>query len=542
MTNNLLRVRDLCIDAPASKGPIRIAQGIDFDLHRGEVLALIGESGAGKSTIGIATLGAGRGGAYIAQGSILLEGEDIMAKGAARLRSIRGLRVAYVAQSAASAFNPAHRLIDQVTETIISRGIMDRPAARSRAIELFRKLGLPSPETFGEKFPHQASGGQLQRAMTAMAICAGPELIVFDEPTTALDVTTQIEVLLSIRQAIRDEGMAAIYISHDLALVAQIADQIMVLRHGQIVETGPTRDIIERPQQDYTRRLIAVQSVALPTRSSQPVMLEISGINASYGRVPVLHNINLSVAKGRTLALVGESGSGKSTLGKVVAGLLPPDSGRVTLVDRPLSSSLSGRSRQDLRDIQLVHQNPDLALNPRRSVGDSIGQAVTMFRGLTNKDCSREVAHLLEQVNLDPALATRLPHALSGGQKQRVCIARALAANPRLIICDEVTSALDPLVAEGVQNLLRQLQEDEGVSYLFITHDFGAVRAMADEVAVMRQGSVIAYGPTGQVLNAPQDPYTQKLISSVPELRVGWLDDIVAARTAPQNARTEKMT
>ncbi|MDS9470036.1 ABC transporter ATP-binding protein [Paracoccus sp. MBLB3053] len=536
MPNDLLRVRGLCIDAPGADGAIRIAHDIDLDLQRGEVLALIGESGAGKSTIGIAALGAGRGGAYFAAGSVLLDGEDVMAGGAARLRAIRGRRVAYVAQSAASAFNPAHRLIDQVTETVISRGLMDRAAARARAIELFRKLGLPSPETFGNKFPHQASGGQLQRAMTAMAICAGPELIVFDEPTTALDVTTQIEVLLSIRQAIRDEGMAAIYISHDLALVAQIADRIMVLRQGKIVETGPTRAIIEAPQQDYTRRLIAVASADLGHREPCPAMLEISHVSASYGRVPVLHNISLSVAKGRTLALVGESGSGKSTLGKVVAGLLQPDAGNVTLADRVLSPGLRKRSRQDLRDIQMVHQNPDLALNPRQTVGASIAQAVAKFQGLAKRDCAQEVARLLEQVNLDPALASRLPHALSGGQKQRICIARALAAKPRLIICDEVTSALDPLVAEGVQSLLRKLQDEAGVSYLFITHDFAAVRAMADEVAVMRDGLVIAHGPTEWVLNAPQDAYTEKLISSVPELRVGWLDEIVSARAEQRPA------
>lgn len=538
----LLEVRDLCIEARVRGAPVSLAQGIDFDLKRGEVLALIGESGAGKSTIGLATLGAGRGGAYIASGSVSLSGRNIMASGASLLRRLRGPKVAYVAQSAASAFNPAYRLIDQVTETAIARRLMSRAAARARAIELFGKLGLPDPDHFGEKFPHQASGGQLQRAMTAMAMCAKPDLIVFDEPTTALDVTTQIEVLLAMRRAIRDEGMAALYISHDLALVTQIADRIMVLRHGRIVETGTTRAVIETPGEDYTRRLIAVQSAALPLRPARPDLLAIRDIGARYGKVSVLRDITLTIPEGRTLALVGESGSGKSTLGKVIAGLLPPHRGSVTLSGRTLSAGLTGRSRQDLRDIQMVHQNPDLALNPQRSVGDAIGKAVERFHGLTGAARDRVVADLMTQVSLDPALAQRAPHALSGGQKQRICIARALAANPRLIICDEVTSALDPLVAEGVQALLRKLQQDAGVSYLFITHDFGAVRAMADQVAVMRAGEVIAHGATADVLSAPQDPYTRALVSSVPELRLGWLDDIIAARSALQPPETERLT
>ena len=332
--NPLLEVRNLRIEAQARGRPVCIAQDIDFTLNKGEVLALIGESGAGKSTLGLATMGAGRGGAYIASGSVTLSGQDIMQGDAALLRKLRGPKVAYVAQSAASAFNPAYRLMDQVTETAIARRLLGRSAARTRAVELFRKLGLPDPERFGDKFPHQASGGQLQRAMTAMAMCASPDLIVFDEPTTALDVTTQIEVLLAMRRAIRDEGMAAIYISHDLALVTQIADRIMVLRHGRMVETDVTRTIVTAPREDYTRRLIAVQSVSLPPRPPQPGILSIADVSANYGKIRVLSDVTLEVQQGRTLALVGESGSGKSTLGKVIAGLLAPQSGRVLLDGR----------------------------------------------------------------------------------------------------------------------------------------------------------------------------------------------------------------
>ena len=534
----LLEIRGLHIDATLPNGSTaHLLQDISLTLARGQVLGLIGESGAGKSTLGLTALGAVRGGAYVRSGEVRLDGTDILTGGPALLRDIRGRRVAYVAQSAASAFNPAFRLIDQVIETSVQRRLMSKADARRRAIELFAKLELPSPETFGEKFPHQASGGQLQRAMTAMAMCARPDLIVFDEPTTALDVTTQIEVILAMRQAIREEGMAGLYISHDLALVAQMADAIMVLRHGRMVETGSVKQVIEAPATEYTRQLIAARGLRHTAQPERPPLLEMRGVTAGYGNVNIVENLSLVVPEGRTLAVVGESGSGKSTLGKVICGLLPAKAGRLVFAGRPLEPDMHRRPLDDLRDIQIVHQNPDMALNPRQRVREIIGAPLGRFQGLSGAAREAAVAALLEQVELKPELADRRPGALSGGQKQRVCIARALAARPRLIVCDEVTSALDPLVADGVLKLLARLQAEEGVSYFFITHDFGAVEALADHVAVMRNGAIVATGPTAQVLQPPYHPYTEALIRAVPELRLGWLDAVIAARkTRSQDA------
>ncbi|MCB4768589.1 ABC transporter ATP-binding protein [Ancylobacter sp. Lp-2] len=527
----LLEIKGLHVEAVLPNGGIAtILDDISLTLGRGEVMGLIGESGAGKSTLGLTALGAVRGGAYVRSGEVKLDGVDLLKGGPALLRDIRGRRVAYVAQSAASAFNPAFRLIDQVIETSVQRRLMSRAQARQRAIELFARLELPSPETFGEKFPHQASGGQLQRAMTAMAMCARPDLIVFDEPTTALDVTTQIEVILAVRQAIREEGMAGLYISHDLALVAQMADAILVLRHGKMVESGSTAQVIEAPTADYTRRLIAARNLRHAPQPERPPLLELKGIAAGYGNVSIIEKLDLVVPQGRTLAVVGESGSGKSTLGKVICGLLPHRAGSLAFAGRRLEPDMHRRPLDDLRDIQMVHQNPDLALNPRQRVGEIIGAPLSRFQGLRGAARDVAVAALLEQVELKPEFAERRPGALSGGQKQRVCIARALAARPRLIVCDEVTSALDPLVADGVLKLLARLQAEQGVSYLFITHDFGAVEALADHVAVMRHGALVAAGPARQVLNPPYHPYTEALIRAVPELRLGWLDGVIAAR------------
>lgn len=527
----LLEMRDLSIDAPAPGGKsIRIVHDISLRLRRGEVLGLIGESGAGKSTIGMASLGAARGGAWIGAGQVLIEGRDIMAAGPAFLRELRGRRVAYVAQSAASAFNPAFPLIDQVIELAVDRGLMSEAQARARAIELFTKLELPSPETFGQKFPHQASGGQLQRAMTAMAMCARPELIVFDEPTTALDVTTQVEVMLAVRHAIREEGMAGLYISHDLAVVAQMVDRIMVLRHGRMVETGTAEQVLTRPQSPYTSQLIEARGLTHTPRGDADPLLELRGITCAYGQTVVASGLDMVLPRGRTLAVIGESGSGKSTLGKVICGLLPPRDGRLWFDGRELPGEMRKRTPEDLRRIQLVHQIPDLAMNPRQKIGEMIGQPLTRFFGVTGAARDARVADLLRLVELDPALADRLPMGLSGGQKQRACIARALAADPALIVCDEVTSGLDPLVADGVLKLLMRLQVEKDVSYLFITHDFSAVRAVADHVAVMRRGTIVRQGPTADVLNPPFDPYTETLVQAVPELRIGWLDELTAAR------------
>ncbi len=533
----LLSVRDLKIEAtsyPPGEPPKRvtIVDGVSFDLQRGKVLGLIGESGAGKSTIGLSALAYGRGGAEITGGQVLLDGTDILPLGKSGIRRIRGARVCYVAQSAAAAFNPAHRLGDQVVEATVKHGLMTKEEARKRALYLFRVLGLPNPETFGERYPHQVSGGQLQRAMTAMALCSNPELIVFDEPTTALDVTTQIDVLAAIKHAIEETQTAALYITHDLAVVAQISDDIMVLRHGKTVEYGSVQQIIEEPRQDYTRALVNVrQEVRAEAPDQSSALLKVENISAQYSNgFRVLHDVSLHVPKGQTLAVVGESGSGKSTLARVITGLLPPSDGRISFDGKPLTPALKDRSRQELRRIQLIYQMADTAMNPRQTVRDIIGRPLTFYDGLHGAAKTARVKELLDQIEMGNGFIDRYPAELSGGQKQRVAIARALAAKPELILCDEPTSALDPLVAEGILKLLLKLQEEAHLSYVFITHDIAIVRAIADSVAVMHRGKLVRFGPKSQALSPPFDDYTDLLLKSVPEMEIGWLERVLATR------------
>jgi len=536
-SNHLLSVRNLKIEAtsyPPGEPPkrITIVDGVSLDLQRGKVLGLIGESGAGKSTIGLSALAYGRGGAEITGGEVSLNGTDILTLGKGGIRSIRGAKVCYVAQSAAAAFNPAHKLGDQVIEASVRHGLMTREDARKRALYLFRVLGLPNPETFGDRFPHQVSGGQLQRAMTAMALCSNPELIVFDEPTTALDVTTQIDVLAAIKHAIEETGTAALYITHDLAVVAQISDDIMVLRHGKTVEYGTVQQIIETPTQDYTRALVNVrQEIRHEAPDQSKPLLKVDNISAQYSNgFKVLHGVSLHLCKGQTLAIVGESGSGKSTLARVITGLLPPSDGKITFEDKPLTPSLKSRPRDDLRRIQLIYQMADTAMNPRQTVRDIIGRPLTFYYSLRGSAKTARVAELLDQIEMGNGFLNRYPAELSGGQKQRVAIARALAAKPELILCDEPTSALDPLVAEGILKLLMKLQEEQQLSYVFITHDIAIVRAIADSVAVMHRGKLVRFGPKSQALSPPFDDYTDLLLKSVPEMEIGWLERVLTTR------------
>ena len=533
----LLEVRGLKIGAtvyPPDAKPhdIEIVKGVSFELAKGTVLGLIGESGAGKSTIGLASLAYGRGGVRITGGDILLDGQNILAANKKEIRHVRGSKVCYVAQSAAAAFNPAHRLMDQVIEAARANG-KSKTELKARAVNLFARLGLPDAQNIGNRYPHQVSGGQLQRIMTAMALCAEPDLIVFDEPTTALDVTTQIDVLAAIRNAIKQTDVAALYISHDLAVVAQIADNIMVLRNGEVVEHGTTRQIIEAPAQEYTRALVNVRAIDHPQASDTPLtLLEVNNLTANYpgSKDAVLRDVSVQIQPGHTLAVVGESGSGKSTLARVITGLLSPSTGSVVFDGRTLSAALDGRSRDDLRQLQMIYQMADVAMNPRQTVKTIIGRPLSFYFGLRGKQKAQRIDELLDAIELGPEYADRYPAELSGGQKQRVCIARALAAKPRLIICDEVTSALDPLIADGILKLLLNLQQQEQVAYLFVTHDIATVKAIADSIAVMYQGQVVRYGTTAEVLSPPFDDYTDLLLSSVPEMQIGWLDNAIAGR------------
>jgi peptide/nickel transport system ATP-binding protein len=537
MSDEILRMESLQITAQAEHGGPgkRIVEDVDLILHRGEVLGLIGESGAGKSTIGLAALGYTRPGCRITGGRVLFEGMNLRDASAESRRRLRGRRIAYIAQSAAAAFNPAKTLYTQICEGPIRHGVMSLEQARIEAVQLFRELDLPSPENFGERYPHQVSGGQLQRAMAAMAMSCRPDVLVLDEPTTALDVTTQIEVLAAIRKLIREHRTAGLYISHDLAVVAQVANRIMVLRQGRKVEEGRADQILLQPRQEYTRALVAIREakVARPaasTTESKP-LLELTGVTASYAKLArVVEGIDLSVRKGETVAVVGESGSGKSTLARVITGLLPREAGEILFRGRSLEPALASRSRDLLRRIQMIYQMPDVALNPRQRVQEIIGRPLAFYQGMESAKRKERVRELLQAIDLAPEFAHRFPGELSGGQKQRVCIARALAAEPDLLICDEVTSALDPLVAEGILELLGRLQRDLGYAYIFITHDIGTVRRIADRVAVMLKGQIVAEGPLAKVFAPPYHPYTQALLSSVPEMRTDWLDGVLAER------------
>lgn len=525
----ILEIRDLIISTEGRKATRQLVKSVSLSLAAGEVLGLIGESGAGKSTIGLAAMGYARDGMRISSGEVLFKGTDLLKLSERKRRQFRGKRIAYVAQSAAAAFNPAHKLIDQYTEAAVAHGVSDVATAEKEAIELYRELGLPEPETFGQRYPHQVSGGQLQRAMVAASMACHPDILVFDEPTTALDVTTQIEVLTAIRRTIRNHHTAAIYITHDLAVVAQIADRIMVLRSGELVEEGKTEQLLEQPKQEYTRQLLSVRNLHKDDTGSGEVVLSVDSVSAEYKPgVPVLQDISVQVERGRTVALVGESGSGKSTLARVVTGLLPPVKGGIKLHDAPLSATLKSRDKDTLRRLQMIYQLPDTSLNPRQRVREIIGRPLQFYLGLKGQEMERRLKELMAMTELEEYFLDRFPHELSGGQKQRVGIARALAAEPDLIICDEVTSALDQLVGEQILNLLLKLQKEIGMSYLFITHDLGTVDAIADEVVVMRKGKVVEQGRKTDVFSPPHKDYTQKLLNSVPEMDPQWLDKLLA--------------
>ena len=540
----LLEMRDLRIEGQADDVWHGIVHGVNVKLHRGEVLGLIGESGAGKTTIGIASMGFARPGCRIVGGTIMFDGIDLLSISEDERRKLRGSRIAYVAQSAAAAFNPAHRLIDQYTEMPVQHGVKGRAEAEADAVELYRKLQLPDPENIGFRYPHQVSGGQLQRAMTAMAMSCRPDLIIFDEPTTALDVTTQIEVLAAIKDIVKQYNTAAIYITHDLAVVAQMADRIMVLRYGHMIEEGHAGELIANPKEEYTARLVAVRSFqkqAVVEINKEVPLLKVDNITASYGGsggVLVLKDVGMEIHRAQTVAVVGESGSGKSTLARVITGLLPPLEGRIAYNGEIMSQALAGRSRDQLRRMQMIYQMPDTALNPRQRVREIIGRPLEFYLGLTGDKKAERLDELMTMIELEPKeFIDRYPGELSGGQKQRVCIARALAAEPELIICDEVTSALDQLVAEEILKLLQRLQDDLKVSYMFITHDLATVKAIADEIVVMLRGEVVEQGAKDDIFPPPHHEYTDLLLSSVPEMDPDWLENLLQER-----ARTGKVS
>ena len=526
----LLEMTDIQIDGFADNRWHKIIKGMNLKLNKGEVLGLIGESGAGKSTMGKAAMGYTQPGCKLVGGSILFDGIDLVNISDQEKRNIWSTKIAYVAQSAAASFNPAHKLIFQTIEAAKKSKINNEKFLIKDAIQLYKTLQLPNSETIGYRYPHQVSGGQLQRIMTAMAISPRPELIIFDEPTTALDVTTQVEVLAAIRDIVDEFNTAAIYITHDLAVVAQMADRIKVLRYGEEVEEAETRNMLSNPKEKYTKSLWSVRSLTKPEEKSLDAILSLENVNASYGKSKVLYNVSAKIPKGKTIAIVGESGSGKTTLAKVITGLLPQTNGNINYNGKTLPSRLEKRTKEQLRKIQMIFQMPDTAINPRQTVEEIIGRPVEFYHGLKKNERKSRVIELLKMIELDENYLYRFPQELSGGQKQRICIARALAANPELIICDEVTSALDQIVQEEILKLLQKLQKELGVTYIFITHDIATVKAISDEIVVMYQGKVVEQGMKSEILNPPFPDYTNLLLSSVPEMDPNWLSDLLNKR------------
>lgn len=545
----IFEVQDLSISAHRNAAPPHpILKNVNFKVRRGEVVALIGESGSGKTTLSLSALGYCKPGLFFAGGAAILDGNDVTKMSVEEMRSLRGVNVSYLAQSAAGTFNPSIIIKEQVTESPVLHGVMTQDEANHKALTLFKAMELPDPETIGDRYPHQVSGGQLQRVMAAMALCGEPNLIVLDEPTTALDVTTQIEVLKTFKNVISGENTAAIYVSHDLAVVTQVADYIVVLYNGEVKEAGPTDVIINHPQHPYTKRLISAinpspkpdtRTLSSDEETSASPLLEVRSVDAGYGKsadgqptVNVLKEVSISIERGKTVGVIGESGCGKSTLARVIAGLLPASSGQVLLDGVELPRALKHRSHAQLKRVQFVYQMADTALNPKMRVQDILGRPLDFYLGRKRKNRRARVEALLELVELPRRFADRYPHELSGGQKQRVSLARALAVEPDVVLCDEVTSALDTIVAQDVMKVLTRLQNETGVSFVFISHDLSNVATFANEIVVLYAGRVVEQGPTNRVLAPPFHPYTRLLISSVPEVKKGWLDQTVRTREA----------
>jgi len=529
----LLDMRNIVIDGYSDDRWHEIVKGVDVTLKRGEIMGLIGESGAGKSTLGLAAMGFARPGCRLTSGTIMFDGIDLMKTSEEDKRALRGSRIAYVAQSAAASFNPAHTLLAQTVEATVRRSIKSEDEAKADARKLYRDLQLPNPDLIGDRYPHQVSGGQLQRVMTAMAMSPRPDLIIFDEPTTALDVTTQVEVLASMRKIVEQFNTAAIYITHDLAVVAQMADVIKVLRYGETIEDADTRSMLSHPEKEYTKSLWSVRSIEKPEEVSNDIVLRVDHVDASYtGSAKVLDDVSIDVPRGQTVAIVGESGSGKSTAARAITGLLPPSKGQILFNGKPLPPTLKERSVDQLQKIQMIYQMADTAMNPRHTVRDIIGRPLEFYLGLRGAERDRRLMELVEMIELNESFIDRLPAELSGGQKQRICIARALAAGPELIICDEVTSALDQIVQKGILELLLRLQKELGLTYIFITHDIATVKAISDQIVVMLEGRVVEQGMKSEILEPPYPDYTKLLLSSVPEMDPDWLTGLLKERAA----------
>jgi peptide/nickel transport system ATP-binding protein len=522
-------IRNLKIALPKGAERAYAVDGVSLDLHPGKIVCVVGESGSGKSMCAHALMGLLPDTVTIEGGEILFEGNDLLMLNDQGWRDQRGRRFAMVFQEPMTALNPLMRIGDQMMEVFEAHGLLTPAERRAKALSLAREVGLPDPESIVRAYPHQLSGGQRQRAMIAMALALEPTLLVADEPTTALDVTTQAQILKLIRNLQRSRDMAVMFITHDFGVVADIADQVVVLRHGKVVEEGSAAELFAHPKHDYTKALLAaVPSIDPPVRAPLPdsgKAVEVIGLDKTYvtsggwfrseRRVEAAKEVNFTIQKGETLGLVGESGSGKSSVARLLVRLIEPDRGTVRIGDVDLTR-LKGRGlRAQRHRIQMIFQDPFASLNPRRTVGHIIGDGM-IARGTAPKAAMQRARELLALVGLDAGAASRYPHEFSGGQRQRVGIARALALEPEIIIADEAVSALDVSVQAQVLALLEDLKARLGLSMLFITHDLRVAAQICDRIAVMQRGVIVEMKPTTALFAAPEHPYTRELLAAVP--------------------------
>jgi ABC-type microcin C transport system duplicated ATPase subunit YejF len=512
-----------------------VVDDISFEIHAGETFALVGESGSGKSITALSVLRLLPNNARLNAEAINLHGDDLLNRSEFELCKIRGRRIGFIFQDPMASLNPVMTVGSQIEEVIRLHFDLPRAALKQRALELLRQVEIPEPQQRIKDYPHQLSGGQRQRVMIAIALAGQPDLLIADEPTTSLDVTIQAQILALLKNIQQQTGMALWLISHDLALVSSIADRVAVMQQGKIVETGITAEFFNQPKHPYTRKLLnalpLMQSCLAHSSEEKPPLLQVSDFYCYYpirkgifkrvvDFVRAVDGVSFDIQQGKTLALVGESGCGKTTLGKSLLNLIPGN-GRVVINGVELNALTGEALRQQRANIQIVFQDPFSSMNPRMLVGDIIAEGIrALHPEVSPEQRKTRVRQLLQQVDLPEDSALRYPHEFSGGQRQRICIARALAVDPKLIVCDEPTSALDVSVQAQIIQLLKTLQQEKGVSYLFITHDLAVVAEIADDVAVMYQGKIIEQGSVAEVLTQPKQAYTKKLLAAVPVLKM----------------------
>ncbi|WP_108662910.1 ABC transporter ATP-binding protein [Acuticoccus kandeliae] len=524
---SILSVEDLSIALPKGADRALAVKGVSFTIEAGEILCVVGESGSGKSMAANAIMGLLPDMVRVTGGRAVFEGVDLLTLPEAKRQALRGDRIAMIFQEPMTALNPLMRIGDQIAEVFDAHGKLGPRARRERAVALATEVGLPDPEAIVRAYPFQLSGGQRQRAMIAMALALEPTLLIADEPTTALDVTTQAQILDLVRELQRRHGMAVMFITHDFGVVAEIATRVVVMRHGEIVEAGSAREILDHPTHPYTKELLAAvpsDVVPPPGAARASPLLEVKGLTKTYGGggflkrkrvVKAVDDVSFNIGKGEILGLVGESGSGKSTVGRVIVRLVEPDGGSVAIGGEEMTSLDANGLRQARRRAQMVFQDPYASLNPRTRIGMAIAQGPVAM-GTPKKKALDDARHLLQTVGLDPGAVDRYPHEFSGGQRQRIGIARALAMRPELIIADEAVSALDVSIQAQILDLLRSLRDEFGLSMLFITHDLRVAAQLCDRIAVMQGGGIVETGPVAKVFLDPQDDYTKRLLAAVP--------------------------